>query len=116
MVILMSESIVNRYLKNTMADMYRNEREEIRCPCRKCKLRTLHRPETCIVRDHLLMHGFMDGHTQWLTEEDDDPESHGAAGGNDQEGRQDNNDEQDNKNELDNNDEGQEEPDPTHDV
>src|SRR5664279_5711221 len=74
-----------------MNDMYQNNRIEIRCPCRKCKLGTLHNPFSGTVRDHLLMHGFMDGHTQWISDEDDE-QVHGATAGN-EEGHQDNNDE-----------------------
>src|SRR5664279_4668794 len=110
-MVIMSERIVTRYLKNATDDMLQNNREEIRCPCRKCKLSTLHHPFSGKVRDHLLMRGFMDGHTQWLCDEDDEPKVHGAAAGNDQEGQRGNNDEQDN------NDEGREdeEPGPSHD-
>src|SRR5664279_2071454 len=84
-MVIMSERIVTRYWKNAMDDMLQNNREEIRCLCQKCKLSTLHHPFSGNVRDHLLMRGFMDGHTQWLSDEDDEPEVHGAAAGNDQE-------------------------------
>mgnify|MGYP003489049604 CR=1 FL=1 len=37
MVIEMSESIVMRYLKHAIIDMYENNRTEVLCPCRRCK-------------------------------------------------------------------------------
>src|SRR5664279_5115846 len=104
-VVIMSECVVNRYLRHATDDMLRNNRKEIRCPCRKCKREGLLNPFTGDLLTHLLRRGFMDGHTQWISD-DEDYEVHGAAAGNDQEGQQFNNNE------------GQEdeEPDPAHDA
>ena len=38
MVIKIRESVVMRYLKHAIADMYRNNLTEILCLCRRCKL------------------------------------------------------------------------------
>ena len=92
MVLIMRERDVARYLKHATADMYRNNRTEIRCPCRKWKLGTLLNPFSGTLQEHLLMRDFMDGHTHWMSDEDDE-EVHGAAAGN-EEGQQDNNDEE----------------------
>ena len=88
MVRTMSEGIVARYLKSAMADMIQNNQTEIRCPCRRCKLKSFMDPKSGQVRDHLLMRGFMDDYTRWQSDEDDD-DVHGAAGN--EEGQQDNN-------------------------
>lgn len=64
----------------------------------------LAQPFTGDLLEHRLMRGFMDGHTQWISDEDDEIHA-GAAAGDDHEGQQDNNDgwQED------------EEPDPAHD-
>jgi hypothetical protein len=82
-MVIMSERIVTRYLKYATDDMFQNNRTEIRCPCRKCKLGTLLNFFSSILQEHLLMHGFMDGHTQWISDEDDEG-VHGAATGNEE--------------------------------
>ena len=76
-MVVMSERKVDRYLRHAIEDMYKNEEQEIRCPCRKCKLMTLHHPYSGVVRDHLLMRGFMDG-SPWMNDEDDVLEVHAA--------------------------------------
>ena len=88
MVIEMRESVVDRYVKRAAADMYRNNRTEISCPCRKCKLMSLFIPSSGIVQEHLLVRGFMEGHTQWMDSDDEDDSeeevSAGAATGNEE--------------------------------
>ena len=85
MVIAVRESVVNRYVRRATADMYRKNREDIRCPCRKCKLQALFTPSSETIRDHLLMRGFMDGHTQWMSSDDDEDDDDEEFGGNDEE-------------------------------
>ena len=68
---MMSEGKVDRYLRYATEDMYKNEEQEIRCACRKCKLMTVHHPYSGVVRDHLLMHGFMDD-APWMNDDVDD--------------------------------------------
>ena len=81
MVIMMSESIVARYKEAAIADMIQNNRTEIRCPCRKCKLRNLLRPESRELEDHLLMNGFMPGHTQWIATDPPQQDNNDDRGG-----------------------------------
>ena len=85
MVRAIRESVVNRYVRRATADMYRNNRQDIRCPCRKCKLQALFTPSSETIRDHLLMRGFMDGHTQWMSSGDDEDDDDEEFGGNDEE-------------------------------
>ena len=90
-MVVMSERVVNIYLRHATEDMLKNGGKEIRCPCRKCKLRGLLNPFSGDLLGHLLRYGFMDGHTQWISDDEDD-EVHGAPARN--EGQQDNNNDQ----------------------
>ena len=90
-MVIMSERVVNKYLRYATEGMLRNNHKEIRCPCRKCKNLGLVNPFTGDLLEHLLMRGFMDGHTQWISDEDDEVHD-GAAAGDDHEGQHDNND------------------------
>ena len=78
MVRTMTEGIVNRFLSSAKAEMLQNNEKEIRCPCRRCKLRSLMDPDTVQVRDHLFLCGFMDGY-RWQGDEDDYEVVHGAG-------------------------------------
>ena len=80
MVIKMSESMVTRYLEAVTAHMIRNNKIEIRCPCRKCKLKILIKPSSGVLENHLLMRGFMPGNNRWISDEDDDDDNNGAEG------------------------------------
>ena len=89
MVCMMTEGIVNRFLSSVKAEMLQKNEMEIRCLCRRCKLKSLIvDPESGQVRDHLLLHGFMDGY-RWQGDEDDYEVVHGGRAG-DGEGQQDN--------------------------
>src|ERR1041384_1755014 len=81
----MSERVVNKYLRYATDDMIQNNRTEIRCPCRKYKKVGLLNPFSEELLEHLLIHGFMDGHTQWLDEDDDDEVLDDAADDHDHE-------------------------------
>jgi hypothetical protein len=70
-MVMMKESTVIRYLSHATDDMIQNNLKEIRCLCRKCKLRTLFNPFSDKVLEHLLISGFIDGHTQWIGEDAD---------------------------------------------
>ena len=87
MVISLRESVVHRYVQRMTADMHRNNRTEIGCPCRKCKLGSMFKPASGDVEKHLLRVGFMEGHTQWMgdDEDDDHDETNGAATSEDEE-------------------------------
>jgi hypothetical protein len=63
MVILMSESIVARYLKSAMPNMIKNNDLEIMCPCRRCELGTLLNLSSRKLYENLLVGCFMDGYT-----------------------------------------------------
>ena len=71
-MVIMSERIVARYLKHVTDDMLQNNRTEIKCLCRKCRLKTLHDPFSRKLQEHLLMRGFMDGYTRWMSDEDEE--------------------------------------------
>jgi hypothetical protein len=88
MVRMMSEGVVARFLKAATAEMIRNNQKEIRCPCRRCKLTSLMDPKADMVRDHLLMRGFMDGY-RWEGDEDDYEFVHGISTTNKEGGDQD---------------------------
>ncbi|KAK1648036.1 hypothetical protein QYE76_065841 [Lolium multiflorum] len=88
MVRMMSEGVVARFLKAATAEMIRNNQKEIRCPCRRCKLTSLMDPKDDMVRDHLLMRGFMDGY-RWEGDEDDYEFFHGISTRNKEGGDQD---------------------------
>ena len=61
MVRMMTEGIVNRFLSSAKAVMLQKNETEIRCLCRRCKLKSLiANPDSGQVRDHLLLRGFMD--------------------------------------------------------
>ena len=77
MVRTMTEGIVNRFLSSAKAEMLQKNETEIRCLCRRCKLKSLMDPDSVQVRDHLLLRGFMDGY-RWQGDEDDYEVVHGG--------------------------------------
>jgi hypothetical protein len=85
MVRSMSEGIVARYMKAATHDMIQNNQTEIKCPCKRCKLKCYVDPYFGVLQSHLLSRGFMDGYTRWISAEDVD-NVHGAETGNDEEG------------------------------
>ena len=68
MVIMMSESIVGRYLKYATTVMVKNNDTGIKCPCRTCKLGTLLDPFSGTLQEHLLRKGFMETGVRWTYE------------------------------------------------
>jgi hypothetical protein len=62
MVRHMSEGMAARYKEHAMAVMIQNNMSEIRCPCHRCNLRALIKPDSGILEKHLLMSGFMKGY------------------------------------------------------
>ena len=78
MVRIMSEGIVARFLKCATADMIRNNKTDIRCPCRRCKLNWVIDPDSGNLQAHLLRHGFMDGYTRWISDDVDDGDGEGG--------------------------------------
>jgi hypothetical protein len=82
----MSEGIMARYMNAATHDMIQNHPMEIKCLCQRCKLKCYIDPYSRKLQSHLLSRGFMDGYTRWISDEDND-NVHGAATGNDEEGR-----------------------------
>src|SRR3954465_714761 len=78
MVLIMSECIVARFLKCATADMIRNNKTEIRCLCRRCKLNWVIDPDFKNLQAHLLRHGSMDGYTRWISDDEDDGDGEGG--------------------------------------
>ena len=79
--------MVERYWQSAVDDMYEKRLKDVLCPCRKCKgIIRLDPFESGTFKAHLLMHGFMHGHTRWISEDDDDDEEEedvDGAGNND---------------------------------
>ena len=76
---MMTEGIVNRFLSSAKAEMLQKNETEIRCPCLRCKLKSLIAGlDSGQVRDHLLLRGFMDGY-RWQGDEDDYEVVHGVG-------------------------------------
>ena len=64
---------VERYLQSVIMDMYANKRTQIRCLCTRCKEGViLDRFDHDSLKAHLLIGGFMDGYTRWISEDDDE--------------------------------------------
>ena len=68
-----SGRVVERWLRSAVHDMYLNNQSGVICLCRRCKLIVILDPFDCgSLKAHLLMHGFMDGYTRWIIEDDDE--------------------------------------------
>ena len=89
MVRKMIEGIVNRFLSSAKAEMIEKNETEIRCPCRRCKLKSLMDPDSDTIKGHLLVRGFMDVY-RWQGEEDDYEVVHGGRATVRNNGQQDN--------------------------
>ena len=85
MVRTMTEGIVNRFLSSAKAEMLQKNETEIRCQCRRFKLKSLMDPDSVQVQDHLLLRGFMDGY-RWQGDEDDYEVVHGGRPARNEEG------------------------------
>ena len=77
MVRKMTEGIVNRFFSSAKAEIIQKNGTEIRCPCRRCKLKSLRDPDSDTIMGHLLVRGFMDGY-RWQGDEDDYEVVHGG--------------------------------------
>nr|XP_045086478.1 uncharacterized protein LOC120969352 isoform X2 [Aegilops tauschii subsp. strangulata] len=72
--------MVERYWQSAVDDMHEKRLKDVLCPCRKCKgIVRLDPFEGGTFKAHLLMHGFMHGHTRWISEDDDDEDVDGAG-------------------------------------
>ena len=91
MVRMMSKIILARWMQCATNDMVHNNRTDIRCPCRRCKLECVTEPGFGVLQIHLMPNGLMDGYTRWISDEAGEEEDvNGGAPGN-EEGKQDNN-------------------------
>ena len=61
---------MDRFLSSAKAEMIQKNETEIRCPCRRCKLKCLLDPNSQTIKGHLLTRGFMDGY-RWQGDEED---------------------------------------------
>ena len=62
---MVSGTMVDRWLRSAVQDMKENNRTKVLCPCRKCKgIVWLDPHDDGRVEAHLLMTGFMDGYTR----------------------------------------------------
>src|SRR4051812_4098208 len=77
MVRKVTKGIVDRFLSSAKAEMIQKNETEIRCPCRRCKMKNLMDPDSNTIKAHLLMRGFMDGY-RWEGDEDDYEVVHGG--------------------------------------
>src|SRR3954466_8999153 len=83
---MLSDITVARWMQCATNDMLRNNRTDIRCPCRRCKLECVTEPDSGILEKHLKRNGFMDGYTQLISDETRDQEEdlNGGAPGNEE--------------------------------
>jgi hypothetical protein len=81
MVRHMSEGMVARYKECAMAVMIRNNMSEIRCPCHRCNLRSLIKPDSGTLEKHLLMSGFINGYIDKDINNRPPPAGNGDVGG-----------------------------------
>src|SRR4051812_7961616 len=81
---MMSDITVARWMQCTTNDMLQNNRTNIRCPCRRCKLECVTEPDSRILEKHLTRNGLMGGYTQWINDEagDQKEDVNGGAPGN----------------------------------
>ena len=82
MVRMMSEITLARWMQCATNDMVWNNRTDIRCPCRRCKLECVTEPGSGVLQIHLMRNGFMDGYTRWISDEDGEEDVNGGAPGN----------------------------------
>src|SRR3954469_20683548 len=69
---------VTRFLEAAVVDMHENNRKEIKCMCRKCKEQVWKDPfKGGHLKAHLVMHGFMNGYTRCISEDDFEDVGHG---------------------------------------
>ena len=66
---MVSGTMVDKWLRSVVQDMKENNLTEVLCPCRKCKgIVWLDPYDDGRVEAHLLMTDFMDGYTWWIIE------------------------------------------------
>src|SRR3954470_16370008 len=82
---MLSDITVSRWLQCATNDMLRNNRTDIRCPCRRCKLECVTEPDSGILEKHLKRNGLMHGYIRRISDETGDQEDlNGGAPGNEE--------------------------------
>src|SRR3954469_13671616 len=83
---MLRDITVARWMQCATNDMLLNNRTDIRCPCRRCKLQCVTDPDSGILEKHLKRNGLMDGYTRWISDEtgDQEEELNGGAPGNEE--------------------------------
>src|ERR1041385_3312123 len=66
---MLSDITVARWMQCATNDMLRNNRTDIRCLCRRYKLKCVTEPDSGILERHLKRNGLMDGYTWWISDE-----------------------------------------------
>ena len=74
-----SKPILDRWMECARAEMARANMNDIRCPCRDCRLRILIRHDCGLLEAHLIRRGFMDGYTRWMQDDEDDDDVNDAG-------------------------------------
>ena len=81
---VVSKPLLDRWMKCARAKMARANIDEIRCPCRDCRLRFRIRHDCGLLELHLIRRGFMDGYTRWIRDDEDDEDVNAVANGEDE--------------------------------
>src|SRR3954464_10982046 len=87
---MLSDITVARWMQCATNDMLRNNRSDIRCPCRRCKLHCVTEPDSGILQRHLECNGLMDGYTRWISDEASEEEDVNGGAPVNEEGQPDN--------------------------
>src|SRR3954470_3088955 len=77
---MLSDITVARWMQCATNDMLRNNRTDIRCPYRRCKLECVTEPDSGILEKHLKCNDLMDGYTRWISDETEEDLNGGAPG------------------------------------
>src|SRR3954470_20981106 len=88
---MLSDITVARWMQCATNDMLRNNRSDIRCPCRRCKLQCVTEPDSGIMQRHLKRNGLLDGYTRWISDEAGEEEDVNGGAPVNEEGQPDNN-------------------------
>src|SRR4051812_23253825 len=71
---MLSNIAVTRWMQCDTNDMLQNNRTNISCPCRICKLHCVTEPDSGILERHLKCNGLMDVYTRWISDESGEEE------------------------------------------
>src|ERR1041385_3461730 len=88
---MVSDITVARWMQCATNGMLRNNRSDIRCPCRRCKRQCVTEPDSGILERHQKRNGLMDGYTRWISDEAGEEEDVNGGAPVNEEGKPDNN-------------------------